>query len=55
MIKLLLICKASVFMMVTESAPKSDAEVHVVHRHVGLLQDVSVDPVLVDGPDSWYV
>ena len=37
-------------MVVTKGVPKSDAEVYVIHYHVGLLQDVSVYPVLVDGP-----
>ena len=37
-------------MVVAKGVPKSDAEVYVIHYHVGLLQDVSVYPVLVDGP-----
>ena len=38
--------------MVPECVPQSNADIHLVHRHVGLLQDVPVDPVLVDGPDG---
>ena len=38
--------------MVPKCVPQSDAYIDLVHRHVGLLEDVPVDPVLVDGPDG---
>ena len=38
--------------MVAKCVPQSDADVDLVHRHVGFLQDVPVYPVLVDGPDG---
>ena len=53
-IKLLLIRKASVFVMVTKGIPESDTDISLVHGHVGFVQNIFVYSVLVDGPDCWH-